>query len=290
MSRLKVQKTYKLYINGAFPRSESGRVLPVHNRKGEIMARAAQASRKDLRDAVKAAEAAQPGWAGRTGYNRGQIMYRMAEVLEDRAEVFIELLRSFGNRKGAAEVEVALTIDRLVWYAGWCDKYAQVAGNSNPVSGPFFNLSTPDPSGVVGLAAPSDSYLIGPISRLAPALVTGNAVVLLAASQQAMVAVTLAEVINDSDVPSGVINILTGSYEELLGWMAGHLAVNVVDCAGASDQLTAEVAAIGADGVTRVIAGPSQSESVDWSSPNEQSPLLIEKFTEIKTVWHPKGR
>jgi len=290
MSRLVVKKTYKLYINGSFPRSESGRVAPVLNKGGEIVARVAQASRKDLRDAVRAAEGAQTRWAGRSGYNRGQIIYRIAEVLEDRSSTFVELLRSLGARKGSAEAEVASAVDRLVWYAGWCDKYAQVAGNANPVSGPFFNLSVPEPSGIVGVVAPTDSLLLGPISRMAPVLVPGNALVLLTTIKQAIISVTLAEVINDSDVPGGVVNILTGEYGELVPWMAGHRAVNVIDCAGANDRLTAEAAAAGADSITRIVPGPREAESVDWASNQEQSPLLIEKFTETKTVWHPKGR
>ncbi len=292
MNRVAVAKTYKLYINGAYPRSEAGRVVPVNRADGEVLARVAQASRKDLRDAVKAARHAQPGWGARTGYNRGQILYRMAEVLESRSETMASILElTSGPELGteAAADEVSATIDRLVWYAGWCDKYAQVAGNANPVAGPFFNISVPEPSGVVGLVAPLESALLPLVSRLSPALVTGNTTVVVVAPEHAMAAITLAEIIDASDVPAGVINILTGYATELVPWMAGHREMDVVDLAGADDELTATAGLAAADSVTRVVAGPSDGTSVDWFSPQEQSPELIGFFTEIKTVWHPKG-
>ncbi|MEX1004912.1 MAG: aldehyde dehydrogenase family protein [Acidimicrobiia bacterium] len=280
MARLDVKKTHKLYINGEFPRSESGRTFPALDDSGGVIARMAEGSRKDLRDAVRAARNAQEKWAARTGYNRGQILYRVAEMVEDRVEVFIDDLRSVGASKRAAEKEVDAAIDRLVWYAGWCDKFVQVCGNLNPVSGPFFNISSPEPTGVVGVIAPSEPVLLGLVSRLAPVLVTGNTAVVVASDTNPVVAVTFAEALATSDVPPGVVNILTGHAEELTPWLASHMDVNAIDLTGADSGLieAAEVAA--ADNVKRVIRS---------ATPDAQSPLLIAAFTETKTVWHPKG-
>ncbi|MEX1271977.1 MAG: aldehyde dehydrogenase family protein [Acidimicrobiia bacterium] len=280
MARLDVKKTHKLYINGEFPRSESGRTFPALDDSGGVIARMAEGSRKDLRDAVRAARNAQEKWAARTGYNRGQILYRVAEMVEDRVEVFIDDLRSVGASKRAAEKEVDAAIDRLVWYAGWCDKFVQVYGNLNPVSGPFFNISSPEPTGVVGVIAPSEPVLLGLVSRLAPVLVTGNTAVVVASDTNPVVAVTFAEALATSDVPPGVVNILTGHAEELTPWLASHMDVNAIDLTGADSGLieAAEVAA--ADNVKRVIRS---------ATPDAQSPLLIAAFTETKTVWHPKG-
>ncbi len=231
--RLTVRKTYKLFIGGAFPRSESGRTYIVTSIDGDFLANAARASRKDVRDAVVAARAAFPRWAGATAYNRGQVLYRVAELLEGRRGQFIaEVATSEG---GAAESTVDAAIDRWVWYAGWADKIAQVYGNANPVAGPFFNVSTPEPVGVVGVVAPQDSSLLGLVSVLAPVIVTGNTAVVLAAQDRPLPAVTLTEVLATSDLPGGVVNLLTGQVAETAPWLAGHLDVNGLDLTGVTD-------------------------------------------------------
>jgi acyl-CoA reductase-like NAD-dependent aldehyde dehydrogenase len=278
--RLDVRKTYKLFIGGEFPRSESGRSYPALDVDGAVVARVAQASRKDVRDAVRAARAAEGGWAGRTGYNRGQILYRVAEMVEDRAAVFVEQLRIGGSSRRQAEVEVERSIDRLVWYAGWCDKFAQVLGNLNPVAGPFFNISTPEPTGVVAIIAPEKPALLGVVSRLAPVLVPGNTAVLVASGSLPLPAATFAEALATSDVPGGVINILTGSAAELTPWLAGHMDVDAIDLTGSDPSLVRAAEEAGADNVKRVI----RFDAVD-----SQSPYQIAAFTEAKTVWHPKG-
>ena len=287
MSRLDVRKTYKLYLGGKFPRSESGRVFPVEAPDGAVIARVAQGSRKDLRDAVRFARGAFGGWAQCSGYNRGQILYRIAEVLEDRADTFVDQLHLVGVSGTRARREVEQSVDRVVWYAGWADKYAQVAGNLNPVSGPFFNISAPESTGVVGIVAPANAPLLGLVSRLAPALTPGNTAVVVAADSQPMVAISLAEVLVASDVPPGVVNILTGFSAELVPWLAGHMDVDVIDLAGAPPGMAAAAAEAGAENVKRVIVGPGHD--ADWSSPERQSPYLIARYTETKTVWHPKG-
>ena len=231
--RLDVRKTYKLYVGGAFPRSESGRSYVVNDAKGRFLANASQASRKDARDAVVAARKAQPGWAGRTAYNRGQVLYRVAELLEGRRSQFAEeVARGEGLSARKAEAAVDAAIDRWVWYAGWADKVAQVVGNANPVAGPYFNLSTPEPTGVVASVAPQDSSLLGLVSVLAPAIVTGNTVVVLAAERVPLPAITLGEVLATSDVPGGVVNLLTGKVAEVAPWLASHLDVNALDLTG----------------------------------------------------------
>src|SRR3954452_24175224 len=237
--RLSVRKTYKLYIGGAFPRSESGRSYTVDDAKGNFLANASRASRKDVRDAVVAARKAQSGWAGRTPYNRGQILYRVAEMLEGRREQFTEEVRATGLTKAAARTEVDAAVDRWVWYAGWADKIAQVTGSANPVSGPFFNFSTPEPTGVVGVVAP-DSPLLGLVSVIAPVIVTGNAAVIVASEPAPLPAITLAEVLATSDLPGGVVNLLTGHRSELAPWLASHQDVNALDLTGASDDLAAD--------------------------------------------------
>ncbi len=279
--RLDVRKTYKLYIGGQFPRSESGRSYPAVDGDGAIVARVAQASRKDLRDAVRAARDAFGGWSGRTGYNRGQILYRVAEMVEDRAGTFSEQIRIGGASKRQADREVAATVDRLVWYAGWCDKFAQVAGNLNPVAGPFFNISAPEPVGVVGVVSPPEPSLLGLVSRMAPALVPGNTIVLIASYQKPLPAVTFAEALATSDVPGGVVNILTGDPAELLPWMAGHMDIDAIDLTGAPADQVAPAEEASAENVKRVV----RTATVD-----SQSPYLIAGFTETKTVWHPKGQ
>lgn len=278
--RLDVRKTYKLFIGGEFPRSESGRSYPALDVDGSVVARVAQASRKDVRDAVRAARGAQEGWAGRTGYNRGQILYRVAEMVEDRSAVFVEQLKIGGSSRRQAEVEVERSIDRLVWYAGWCDKFAQVLGNLNPVAGPFFNISTPEATGVVAIIAPEQPALLGVISRLAPVLVPGNTAVLVTSRSLPLPAVTFAEALATSDVPSGVINILTGSAAELTPWLAGHMDVDAIDLTGSDPSLVEAAERAAADNVKRVI----RFDAVD-----SQSPYQIAAFTETKTVWHPKG-
>lgn len=280
MSRLDVRKTYKLYIGGEFPRSESGRSYPALTADGEVAARVARASRKDLREAVRAARNALPGWAGRTGYNRGQILYRIAEMVEDRAAAFAEQI-SLGGGSTDAVGEVAAAIDRLVWYAGWCDKFPQVMGNLNPVAGPFFNISTPEPTGVVGILAPQEPPLLGLVSRLAPVLAGGNTAVVVASQRYPLPAVTFTEALATADVPPGVVNLLTGHTEELAPWMASHMDVNAVDLTGAPPALAAELEEAAAENVKRVVSANGDIDT--------QNPYLIAAFTETKTVWHPKG-
>ena len=264
MNRLPVRKTYKLFIGGEFPRSESGRSYAIGDDDG---IRAAQGSRKDLRDAVRVARAAQPGWAGKTAYNRGQVVYRIAEVLEGRRGQF-----------SADEVDDA--VDRLVWYAGWADKIAQVSGAQNPVAGPFWNITTPEPIGVVGIVAPEAPPLLGLVSRLAPALVTGNALVVLASEAEPRPAIDLAEVVATSDEPQGVVNIITGRKAELVPWLAGHLDVDTIDVTGVPAELVGDVEAAGAENVKRIVR-PADGD------PLGQSPHDVLAFMEHKTVWHP---
>ena len=278
--RLPVAKTYKLFIDGAFPRSESGRTFPVHGPDGTLLANAARASRKDLRDAVRIARAAQEGWAARTAYNRGQVLYRVAEMLEGRRAELATLLSDTGLATEAAEEEVEASIDRWVWYAGWSDKVHHVLGTVNPVAGPYFNFTVPEPTGVVGLVASGRPALLGLVSRLVPAIVGGNAVVVVTGGDASLVAVTLGEVLATSDVPAGVVNILTGDRAELLPWLISHLDVNAVDLTGADDDLEAEVVAGAAANVKRVVFGDVE----------EESPYAIADFLEMKTLWHPIGR
>lgn len=283
MTRLTVPKTYKLYIGGKFPRSESGRTYEVTTKKGVFLANAALASRKDARDAVVAARSAFPGWAGATAYNRGQVIYRIAEVLEGRREQFIdELVATESLSKSAAASQVDTAIDAWVWYAGWADKYVQVAGNGNPVSGPWFNLSTPEPTGVVAIIAPqSGGSLLGLASVVAPAILSGNTVVVVASQSAPLSAISLAEVLATSDVPGGVVNILTGSPAELGPWLAGHADVNALDLAGAGDLDWVEFQVIAADTLKRVL--PPEN--------GVPAPSLerIVALTETKTVWHTKS-
>lgn len=281
MSRLDVRKTYKLYINGEFPRSESGRTYPALGADGEVLARVALGSRKDLRDAVRAARTAQPKWAERSGYNRGQILYRIAEMIEDRRSAFEGQLARGGSTTGRARSEVANSIDRLVWYAGWADKFSQIYGNLNPVAGPFFNISAPEPTGVVGVIAPPTPALLGLVSRLAPVIVSGNTAVVIASEPEPMAAITFAEVLDSSDVPAGVVNILTGSPSELAPWMADHMDVNAVDLAGADPELRMRIEQGAVHNVKRLVGTDGDFEG--------QSPYLVAAFTELKTVWHPKG-
>ena len=284
--RLDVRKTYKLYIGGAFPRSESGRSYTVNDAKGKFLANASRASRKDVRDAVVAARKAQSGWAGRTPYNRGQILYRVAEMLEGRRGQFVEELRSAGVGKAAATTEVDAAVDRWVWYAGWADKLAQVTGTANPVSGPFFNFSTPEPTGVVGIVAP-DSALLGLVSVLAPVIVSGNTVVLVASEESPLPAITLGEVLATSDLPGGVVNILTGQRAELSPWLASHMDVNGLDLTGAPADLARECEQLAAENLKRVLRPARIDAESGWTAPPGTTRMTT--FLETKTVWHPVG-
>jgi acyl-CoA reductase-like NAD-dependent aldehyde dehydrogenase len=272
--RLAVRKTYKLYIGGAFPRSESGRSYPVTNSKGELLAHAAQASRKDVRDAVVAARAAFGKWSTTTAYNRGQVLYRVAEMLEGRRE-------QFAAYTSAAEVDAA--IDRWVHYAGWADKHAQVVGSTNPVAGPYFTFSLPEPTGVVGVLAPQDSSLLGLVSVLGPVLATGNTAVVIASQNRPLPAISLAEVLATSDLPGGVVNLLTGFTAELAPWLAAHRDVNALDLTGAAPGARADLQVAAADNVKRVYIPRDD----DWAAAPGLSRLNA--FVETKTVWHPIG-
>ncbi|MBO3086415.1 aldehyde dehydrogenase family protein [Cellulomonas fengjieae] len=283
MTRLAVPKTYKLYIGGAFPRSESGRTYEIVSAKGAFLANAAKASRKDARDAVVAARAAVGGWSGATAYNRGQVLYRIAELLEGRRAQFVaEIVDAEGVSAAVATAQVDAAIDRWVWYAGWADKYAQVAGNANPVAGPYFNISVPEPTGVVAIIAPQDSSLLGLVSAVAPALVSGNTVVVAAAELLPLSAISLAEVLATSDVPKGVVNILTGSPAEIAPWLAGHQDVNALDLVGAGSLDWVDLQIAAADTLKRVLPP---------NGPGSAAPSLdrITAFVETKTVWHTKG-
>jgi acyl-CoA reductase-like NAD-dependent aldehyde dehydrogenase len=281
--RLPVRRTAKLFIGGEFPRSESGRSYEVFDPDGELLAWAARASRKDLRDAVRAARAAQPGWAAKTAYNRGQILYRAAELMEGRRAQFEGELKDAGAKDPARGVSAA--IDRWVWYAGWADKVHQVLGSSNPVAGPYFDFTIPEPTGVVGVVAPQDQSLLGLVSRVAPVIVGGNTAVVLASEKAPVPAVSLGEVLATSDVPGGVVNILTGSTKELVPWLAGHMDVNAIDATGVPDELRAEVEELSAENVKRVHHAPD----ADPFSDEAESPYEVTAFMEFKTVWHPKG-
>jgi acyl-CoA reductase-like NAD-dependent aldehyde dehydrogenase len=277
VARLEVKKTYKLYINGAFPRSESGRVYEVLTSKGASIANPSLASRKDLRDAVVAARAAQSGWAKATAYNRGQILYRIAEMLEGRTEQLVtEISLATGVSTRKAHDEVLAAIDRWVWYAGWSDKLSAAFGSTNPVSGPYYNFTVPEPQGVIAVA-PAESFLSF-IDAIAPAIVSGNTVVALVPGSAAIAAMTFAEVLATSDLPAGVINILTGSHDELAPWAASHMDIDGFDISGISKKKRAELKASGAENLKRI-----------YHFEGALSPTRIYAFMEAKTVWHPIG-
>ena len=287
-SRIDVRKTYKLYIGGAFPRSESGHSYEVADSTGRFVANAALASRKDARDAVVAARKAFGGWSGRTAYNRAQILYRIAEVMEDRRPQFVQaVVQSEGLASGKADKVVDQAIDRLVWYAGWADKVAQVLGNANPVAGPFFNLSTPEPTGVVAVLAPQGSSLLGLVSVVAPVIVTGNTAVVVSSYERPLPAVTFSEVLATSDVPGGVVNILTGSAATIGPWLASHMDVNAIDLTGVAGDvaLATDLEVAAADNLKRVRRAPDAEP--DWTEDPGLEPMTA--FLEIKTVWHPIG-
>ena len=296
MSRVDVRKTYKLFIGGAFPRSESGRSYEVYAAPAQtgssaptqsrFLANAAQASRKDARNAVVAARKAVSGWAGATAYNRGQVLYRVAEVMESRREQLIAEVRAgegLTAARGAGVVDAA--IDRWVWYAGWTDKIAQVTGNVNPVAGPYFNISAPEPTGVVAVVAPQGDSLLGLVSVVAPVVATGNTCVVVASQGHPLPAITLAECLATSDVPGGVVNILTGDPAETAPWLASHLDVNAIDLTGAGDLDWAALEAEAAGNLKRV-RRPSPGEDLTATPPLSR----MTDFLETKTVWHPKGR
>jgi len=268
--RVEVRKTYKLYIGGEFVRSESGRA---YRFDGNV--NVPRGSRKDLRDAVRGRRGAVAGWSARTAMNRGQILYRAAEMLDGRRAQFIELL---GSGRGAHK-EVDDAVEALVWYAGWTDKLAQVIGGTNPVSGPYFNFTIPEPTGVVGVVAPEEPALVGLVRRVAPALCGGNTLVVLAPEVNPLPALTLAEVLATSDLPGGVVNVISGFRKELLPWLASHMDVNAIDVAGCTDDEVTEIEKAAADNVKRVVK----------LGPGEMSPYLITAFMEMKTVWHPVG-
>ena len=282
--RLRVRKTYKLYIAGAFPRSESGRSYPVASPVGELLAHAAQASRKDVRDAVVAARKAFPGWSGATAYNRGQVLYRIAELLDGRREQFAAEVRAAeGGSAAAAVATVEHAIDRWVWYAGWADKYAQVTGSANPVAGPYFNFSLPEPTGVVGALAPQESSLLGLVSVIAPIITTGNTTVIVASRERPLPAVSLTEVLATSDLPGGAVNLLTGFPAELAPWLASHRDVNAIDLTGVDPADRPALQQAAADNVKRVFAPADE----DWQP--DPSTARLAAFVETKTVWHPVG-
>ncbi|MFD3420560.1 aldehyde dehydrogenase family protein [Streptomyces decoyicus] len=284
VDRLSVLKTYKLYVGGKFPRSESGRVYEVTDSKGTWLANAPLASRKDARDAVVAARKAFGGWSGATAYNRGQILYRVAEMLEGRRDQFTaEVAAAEGLSKAKAAAQVDAAIDRWVWYAGWSDKVAQIAGGANPVAGPYFNLSSPEPTGVVAVLAPQESSFLGLVSVIAPAIVTGNTVVVAAAEGAPLPALSLAEVLATSDLPGGVVNILSGRTAELGTPLAAHQDVNALDLAGADEELATELEKAAADNLKRVL----RPAAVNWTADPGTGRLL--GFLETKTVWHPMG-
>jgi acyl-CoA reductase-like NAD-dependent aldehyde dehydrogenase len=286
--RLAVRKTYKLYIGGAFPRSESGRTYLVRDAAGGELANAAQASCKDARDAVVAARAGTPKWSAATAYNRGQVLYRVAEMLEGRAAQFATEVAA-AEGVGAAEAGrlVDAAIDRWVWYAGWPDKVAQIAGGSNPVAGPYFNFSVPEPTGVVAVIAPQESSLLGLVSVVAPVIATGNAAVVVASQDRPLPAITLSEVLATSDLPGGVVNVLTGVTTELAPVLAGHMDVNAIDLTGAAPDGRAELERLAADSVKRVFGTGNASAGEDWTA--APAPRRMLAFLETKTVWHPMG-
>jgi acyl-CoA reductase-like NAD-dependent aldehyde dehydrogenase len=283
MSHMTIPKTYKLFIGGKFPRSESGRSYPVNTPKGEFIAHAAHASRKDARDAVVAARSAFSGWAKATAYNRGQVLYRIAEMLDGRTEQFVAELVRGGLTEKAARAEVIAAVDSLVWHAGWTDKYSQVVGGANPVAGPFFNLSVPEPTGVVvAVAVQSSAPLLGIVAAIAPAITMGNAVVVIAHESAPTAAMSFAEVLATSDVPSGVVNILTGMPSELLPWLSSHADVNALDLSGVEGELAVDSERSASQTLMRVVR-PGRFVATELSFDR------IGAFVETKTVWHTKS-
>jgi acyl-CoA reductase-like NAD-dependent aldehyde dehydrogenase len=277
-NRIDIKKTYKLFINGAFPRSESGRTYEVKTAKGVFLANPCLASRKDLKEAVVAARAAHSGWSEATAYNRGQILYRIAEMLEARKSEFIEeIMVSTDVTKVKAANEVVQAVDTLVWYAGWSDKIASLTGSTNPVAGPFYNFTVPESMGVVAAVAPESSSLVGLIEAIAPVITSGNTVIILASTKAPLSAMSFAEILATSDLPAGVVNILTGKKEEIAPWMASHMDIDAMDISGLSAKLTIEIKVAGAENLKRI-------HSFKASNPHR-----ITAFTESKTIWHTIG-
>lgn len=288
MARLPVKKTYKLFINGEFPRTESGRFYEIRTSKGELLANACRGSRKDLRNAVQAARKAVAAWSGKTAYNRGQILYRIAEVCESRAAELTDELRRQGSTASDAKKEIERVIDRWVYYAGWSDKYPQVFGSVNPVAGPYYNFTVPEPTGVVGVVAPEEPALLGLVSRIAPALVGGNTVVAVTSEKRPLAAITLGEVFETSDVPPGVVNLISGLKSELVPWLAAHMDVNAIDATGVAPEKLADVQKTAAENVKRYVH--FDADEIGWTDARRsQSPYAIFEFQEMKTVWHPMG-
>jgi acyl-CoA reductase-like NAD-dependent aldehyde dehydrogenase len=283
MSRLDIHKTYKLYIGGKFPRTESGRYYAVNNKSGKLIANMCLASRKDFRNAVVVARKAQPSWAGMTALNKGQILYRIAEMLEGRKEQFIAELITQGETEIDAQKEVNTAIDRLVYYAGWSDKYQQFFSTVNPVASSYFNFSTIEAVGVVSIIAPEEQSLLGLISVIAPAIVGGNTVIVLASESKPLTAISFAEVLNSSDVPGGVVNILTGNKNELVNHMASHMDVNSIIYCGKDENIMKEISELASNNVKRTIF----YKKSDWRNELCESPYFIEKTQEVKTTWHP---
>jgi acyl-CoA reductase-like NAD-dependent aldehyde dehydrogenase len=283
MSRIAVNKTYKIFIGGKFPRTESGRYYPLQDKKGNLLANLCLSSRKDFRNAVVAARKAQSGWASASAMNKGQILYRLAEMLEGRREQFVQEIQAQGSSLTQASNEVDAAIDRLVYYAGWSDKYQQIFSSVNPVSSPHFNFSNPEPMGVVAIIAPEEQGLLGLVSVLAPVIVGGNAAVLLASQSKPLSAISFSEVIHTSDVPAGVVNILTGERSELLPHMASHMDVNAIVYCGSDDEEIRKVSEMASENVKRTVF----YKKSDWRRDSNQSPYFIEKTQEIKTTWHP---
>ncbi len=278
--RLEVKKTYKLYIGGTFPRSESGRTYEVQNSAGDFIANACLASRKDLKEAVVAARSAQSSWSSASAYNRGQILYRIAEMMEGRRVQFVqEISQSEGISVEEAEKQVVTAIDRWVWYAGWSDKLSVLAGSTNPVSGPYYNFTIPEAMGVIGAIAPEQNSLLGLVETVAPIIVSGNTCIVLASSRAPLSAITFAEVLATSDLPAGVCNVLTGNKEELAPWFASHMDINGLDLSGIDEpSLLSEIKTSGAQNLKRI-----------HSFPESQNPRRILAFMEAKTIWHPIG-
>jgi acyl-CoA reductase-like NAD-dependent aldehyde dehydrogenase len=283
MNRIDVLKTYKIYVGGQFPRTESGRYYALQDKKGATIANVCLSSRKDFRNAVVAARAAFGGWSSRAAFNRSQILYRIAEMLEGRKEQFLHEMQLMGLPAKAALTEIHQSIDRLVYYAGWCDKYQQLMGSVNPVASSHFNFSVPEPSGVVSIIAPEQSALLGLVSVIAPVIAGGNTCIVLASESLPLCAVSLAEVIHSSDVPGGVVNILTGKKKELHTHFANHMDVNAVHYYGDNEQEKKSISELASLNVKRTFfAGGKETTAADW-----QSPYLIMEAQEIKTTWHP---
>jgi acyl-CoA reductase-like NAD-dependent aldehyde dehydrogenase len=286
MSHLEVLKTYKMYIGGQFPRTESGRFYKVHNSNGDLLANACLGSRKDVRNAVKSARGAFGGWSKRNAYNRGQILYRVAEMMESRRAEFMKELTQIGFSEKDAEADINASIDRWIYYAGWTDKYQQVFGSVNPVASAHFNFSILEPTGVVGIIAPEESPLLGLSSMIAATLAGGNTCVVLASEKYPLPSIVLAEVLNTSDVPGGVVNIITGKREELVEHLAGHMDVNAL-CY--TDALPAEMVTnideLAAENIKRIL----KQRVDDWYADDSQNPYFITQFQETKTTWHPVG-